>query len=82
MPELKLVDFGHKVFPIEISTVLSIYVEKGKVKLIFRRENFSEVEEMLVTGEKKIWGKDDLLPFINFVIMDLSRLTIIHYSLE
>jgi hypothetical protein len=82
MPELKLIQFNFKTLTVEPSTVLSVFVEKGELKIVFRKENFQEHVEKLVSGEKKSWNESDLLPFINFIFVPLTDPCILHYRLE
>lgn len=82
MPEMRLENFAYKVFPLELLTRLSLFVERGKVKVIFRTDNFTERLDMLVTGEKRSWGKDEFTDFIQLVIVPISDPAVIHYTLN
>jgi hypothetical protein len=82
MSELKLIQLNFKTVSVKPSTALSVFVEKGELKIVFRKENFSEHVEKLVTGEKKTWNKTDLLPFINFIFVPLTDPCILHYRIE
>ena len=82
MPQVQLKELDFVVVPVGLSEALSMYVERGRIQVIFRRQNFSELAETLVTGDKKTWTEEELYPFINFVIMALSEGAVLHYSLE
>lgn len=80
--ELVLNKFDYKLVPLEVSSGLSVFVEKGQLRIIFRRENFTDHIENLTAGEKRTWTMEELDPFVNFVFVAFNDSCTFHYRLE